>query len=90
VAVYTKELQAELQKVPCPYPGEVIVDFLVIPETLQLEIRVYEDNIMSFESDQRVTIMFYLEKLKAVSEKHGLKAVINGVVGDPPRLRRAK
>lgn len=90
MAVYTKALQSELHKIPSPYPGEVVVDFVYHPDSYQLEIRVYEDNIMSFESDKRVTIMFYLEKLKAVAEKAGVRTYIDGVEGSPPIPRRKK
>ena len=77
--VYTKQMAKTLREIKKPFPG-IIIDIAEYPEFLT--IRMYEDNIMSFDINQRVTITDYITLVRKVIESYGVRCEFEGVPGD--------
>lgn len=48
-----------------------------------IKLRVYENDIMNYNEDERNYIMVHLIKMKAIVEKYGVQCIIEGAPGDP-------
>lgn len=71
-----------------PRPFDFTVATVVYPDGL-VTLRIYEDEIMSFEDEQRAQILLHLEAVQnKVRNTLGLRCELEGVVGKPPRRRK--
>ena len=77
--VYNREMAKSVRQVKPPFPG-IVIDIAEYPEFLT--IRMYEDNIMSFDINQRVTITDYITLVRKVIESYGVRCEFEGVPGD--------
>lgn len=77
--VYTKQMANAVRQVKKPFPN-IIIDIVKYPEFLT--IRMYEDNIMSFDVNQRVMITDYIGLVKRVIESFGVRCEFEGVPGN--------
>jgi len=78
---YNKDIARAIRQIPKPYG--IRTDMVEHPDFL--EIRIYENEIMTFEENQRVVIMDYLLKVRDVVQLSGVRCELMGVAGDPPR-----
>ena len=76
---YTKQMAKTVREVKPPFPG-IVIDIAEYPDFLT--IRMYEDNIMSFDVNQRVRITDYISLVKKVIESYGVRCEFEGVPGD--------
>lgn len=77
--VYTKHMANSIRQVKMPFPG-IIIDIAEYPDFLT--IRMYEDNIMAFDINQRVLITDYISLVKKLIESYGVRCEFEGVPGD--------
>lgn len=77
--VYTKQMANAVRQVKKPFPN-IIIDIVKYPEFLT--IRMYEDNIMSFDVNQRVLITDYIGLVRRVIESFGVRCEFEGVPGN--------
>lgn len=77
--VYNREMAKSVRQVKPPFPG-IVIDIAEYPEFLT--IRMYEDNIMSFDVNQRVRITDYITLVRKVIESYGVRCEFEGVPGD--------
>lgn len=77
--VYTKQMANAVRQVKKPFPN-IIIDIVKYPEFLT--IRMYEDNIMAFDINQRVLITDYIGLVKKVIESFGVRCEFEGVPGN--------
>ena len=77
--IYNQEMAKAVRQVKPPFPG-IVIDIAEYPEFLT--IRMYEDNIMSFDINQRVTITDYITLVRKVIESYGVRCEFEGVPGD--------
>jgi hypothetical protein len=77
--VYTKRMAQSIREIKKPFPG-IIIDIAEYPEFLT--IRMYEDNIMSFDINQRVLITDYISLVRKMIESYGVRCEFEGVPGD--------
>ena len=76
---YTKQMAGAVRQVKKPFPG-ILIDIVEYPEFLT--IRMYEDNIMSYDINQRVVITDYITLVRKVIESFGVRCEFEGVPGD--------
>lgn len=74
------DIKKALAQIRKPYPG---VRYALVQYPLRFGIRVFEDNIMEFSTDQRVNILEYLELLRKTVESFGYTCHLEGVQGKP-------
>lgn len=68
-------------------PYDFTIATVVYPDGLTT-LRVYENEIMSFEDEQRANILLHLEKIQnEIRNTLGLRCELEGTVGNPPRRR---
>lgn len=77
--VYTKQMAGAVRQVKKPFPN-IIIDIVKYPEFLT--IRMYEDNIMAFDINQRVLITDYINLVRKVIESFGVRCEFEGVPGN--------
>jgi hypothetical protein len=77
--IYTKQMANAVRKVKKPFPN-IIIDIVKYPEFLT--IRMYEDNIMAFDVNQRVLITDYIGLVRKVIESFGVRCEFEGVPGN--------
>jgi hypothetical protein len=77
-------MRKALRQVKAPYPD---VKYAVVEYPNMLTIRVFENNIMQFSTDQRVNILEYLEMLRKTLQSFGVDCELEGIEGDGPRVR---
>jgi hypothetical protein len=77
--IYNSEMAKAVRQVKPPFSG-IVIDIAEYPEFLT--IRMYEDNIMSFDINQRVTITDYITLVRKVIESYGVRCEFEGVPGD--------
>jgi hypothetical protein len=82
VPKFTKEMSMAVHRLKPPYKG-LIIDF--VEHEKYVGIRIYENQIMSMNEMQKVSIMEYLQLLRTTIESFGVKANFDGAKGDPPR-----
>lgn len=82
---YTVEMSRAVRQVRNPYPGKFLFDVVEYAETNQIGLRIYENNVMSFDVDRRVAIMEYLATVQKIIESFGVDCIYEGVKGDPPQ-----
>jgi len=70
-----------------PYPD---VHYAIVEYPNMLTIRVFENNIMSFNVDQRVIILEYLELLRKTLQSFGVQCELEGISGDVILGRRGR
>lgn len=75
-AIYTKDMAKAIRQVKAPVK-DLIVDIASHPEYIAL--RIYEDNVMQYEINQRADIMQYLLLVKDIIESYGTRCEIEGV-----------
>jgi negative regulator of sigma E activity len=69
-------------------PYDFTIATVVYPDGL-VTLRIYEEEIMAFEDEQRANILLHLEKVQnEIRNTLGLRCELEGVVGEPPRKRR--
>lgn len=81
---YTKQMAKAFHTIKKPYPSLRVA---ISEHSDYLAVRIYEDNIMSFSIDQRVTIMDYLELVRKTIESFGIRCEYEGVSTDPDERR---
>lgn len=74
--VYTRDMAKAIRQVRPPVK-DLILDIAKHPNYIAL--RVYEDNIMQYEINQRADIMQYLLMIKDIIESYGTRCEIEGV-----------
>lgn len=68
-------------------PYDFTLATVVYPDGL-ITLRIYEDEIMSFEDEQRANILLHLEMVQNdIRNTLGLRCELEGVIGEPPRRR---
>lgn len=68
-------------------PYDFAIATVVYPDGL-ITLRIYEDEIMSFEDEQRANILLHLEMVQNdIRNTLGLRCELEGVIGKPPRRR---
>lgn len=77
--VYTKQMAGAVRQIKKPFPN-IIIDIVKYPEFLT--IRMYEDNIMSFDINERVKITDYINLVRKVIESFGVRCEFEGVPGN--------
>ena len=81
-----KEVKRVVRSSQKPY--DFTVATVVYPDGL-ITLRIYEEEIMSFEDEQRANILLHLEKVQnEIRNTLGLRCELEGVVGKPPGRRR--
>ncbi len=84
--VYTKQMAKAVRQIKQPVKG-LIIDIAKYPEFLT--IRMYEDNIMSYDINDRVKITDYVNLVKQIIESYGVRCEYEGIAGDGDgRVRR--
>jgi hypothetical protein len=82
---FTPEILAALKSVKKPY-ANLTVDFVEFPD--YLAARTYENEVMSMNDGQQVSVLEYLHRLRAVAKTFGVEFSFDGAKGDPPRRIR--
>jgi hypothetical protein len=75
-AIYTKDMAKAIRQIKPPVK-DLIVDIARHPDYIAL--RVYEDNVMQYEINQRADIMQHLLLIKDIIESYGTRCEIEGV-----------
>jgi len=73
---YTKEMAKAIRQIKPPYKN-VKLDIMRRPNYIALLI--HENNIMEFEQEQRMNIMEYLLKVRAMIQNFGVRCEIEGM-----------
>lgn len=76
VAIYNKDMAKAIRNIKSPVK-DLIVDIVKHPNYIGL--RVYEDNVMQYEINQRADIMQYLLLMRDIIESYGSRCEIEGV-----------
>jgi hypothetical protein len=79
---YNLTMAKALRNIKAPYKG-LVVDIRTRPNYLALV--VYEENIMQYESEQRMNIMEYLLMMRSVIESYNVRCEIEGAKGSARR-----
>lgn len=82
---YTKQMANDVRKIKKPFP-DLIIDIIKYPEFLT--IRMYEDNIMKRDINDRVLITDYIGMVRKIIESYGVRCEFEGVPGDGKMVRR--
>jgi hypothetical protein len=80
--VYNLAMAKALRNIKPPYKG-LVVDIRTRPNYLALV--VYEENIMEYESEQRMNIMEYLLMMRSIIESYNVRCEIEGAKGSARR-----
>jgi hypothetical protein len=80
-----KAIRKEFRAVPKPY-SDFNVALVTYPDGL-VTLRIYENEIMQFEDEQRANILLYLERLSKNIRALGVRCELEGVNGDSPVRR---
>lgn len=73
---YTKEMAKAVRQIKPPYKN-IKLDIMRRPNYIALVI--HENNIMEFEQEQRMNIMEYLLKVRAMIQNFGVRCEIEGI-----------
>jgi hypothetical protein len=73
---YTKEMAKAIRQIKPPYKN-IKLDIMRRPNYIALLI--HENNIMEFEQEQRMNIMEYLLKVRAMIQNFGVRCEIEGM-----------
>jgi hypothetical protein len=73
----------EFHSIPKPYK-DFSVAMVTYPDGL-ITLRVYENEIMQYEDEQRANVLLYLEKVCNKIRALGVRCELEGVAGDSPR-----
>lgn len=73
---YTKEMAKAVRQIKAPYKN-IKLDIMRRPNYIALVI--HENNIMEFEQEQRMNIMEYLLKVRAMIQNFGVRCEIEGI-----------
>jgi hypothetical protein len=84
---YSVTIGKALRVLKSPVRG-LIVDVVTHPDFL--ELRIYENQIMSYNITQREAVMQHLYVMKDIVEAYGVRCEFGGLPGDPPQPRRKK
>lgn len=76
VARYTKDMAKAIRQIKPPVK-ELVLDIARHPDYIAL--RIYEENIMQYEINQRADIMRYLLMVKNIIESYGSRCEIEGI-----------
>jgi hypothetical protein len=77
--VYTKQMAAAIRQIKQPVRG-LSIDIVKYPEFLT--IRMYEDNIMSYDINDRVKITDYVNMVRKIIESFGVRCEFEGIAGN--------
>ena len=66
-------------KKPCKFTMDIV------EHKEYTEIRVYENEIMSYNDTMQFSIMKYLVDVESAMKAYGINAFVGGAPGDPPR-----
>ena len=80
-----KAIKQTVRSFPKPYK-DFEVATVTYPDGL-VTLRIYENQIMAFEDEQRANILLYLEQVQAAVRALGVRCEMEGVAGDRPRRR---
>jgi hypothetical protein len=83
--VFYDDIAKAIRQLPKPVK-ELTVDVVSHPEWLAL--RVYEDEVMQYEIDQRADIMQYLLLMREVVQSFGVRCEIDGGKYVPRKRKR--
>jgi len=75
-ARYTKDMAKAVRQIKPPVK-ELLLDIIRHPDYIGL--RIYEENVMQYEINQRADIMQYLLLVKQLIETYGSRCEIEGV-----------
>jgi hypothetical protein len=78
-----KAIKKEFHSYPKPY-DDFNVAMVTYPDGL-ITLRIYEDQIMAYEDEQRANILLYLERVSGAIRQLGVRCELEGVAGVPPR-----
>lgn len=81
MSLYTKDIQRIVKTTRCPFRG-FVVDVVEHPE--YLELRVYQENIETFNESQKVVLADYLYKIRDAIKLTGTKCHIQGSLNPVP------
>lgn len=65
----------QLRQIKCPYNG---IDFAVKNMKEYLAIIVKEEQVMNLNSEQQVSVMEWLQKLRTIVESYGIRCELIG------------
>lgn len=80
---YTKQMANDIRKIKKPFQ-DLIIDIVQYPDFLT--IRMYEDNIMKHDINDRVKITDYIIMIKNLVESYGVRCEFEGVPGDGRKI----
>jgi hypothetical protein len=83
--VFYDDIAKAIRQLPSPVK-ELTVDIVTHPEYLSL--RVYEDEVMQYEINQRADIMQYLLMMREVVQSFGVRCEIDGGKYVPRKRKR--
>lgn len=75
----------EFHSIPKPYDG-FMVAMVTYPDGL-ITLRIFENEIMQYEDEQRANILLYLERVQNKIRALGVRCELEGVAGESPRRR---
>ena len=78
-----KAVSNEFHATPKPY-NDFRVAMVTYPDGL-ITLRVYENEIMQYEDEQRANVLLYLEQVANRIRALGVRCELEGVAGDSPR-----
>ena len=78
-----KAVRKEFHSMPKPY-DDFKVAMVTYPDGL-ITLRVYENEIMQYEDEQRANVLLYLEQVCSKIRSLGVRCELEGVAGDSPR-----
>lgn len=81
MSLYTSQIQKILKTTPSPYRG-FVVD--AVEHQDYLELRVYEENLADFDTNQKVALAEYLYRMRDAIRLTGAKCHIQGALGPVP------
>lgn len=80
-----KAVKKEFHSTPKPYK-DFKVAMVTYPDGL-ITLRIYENEIMQYEDEQRANVLLYLEQVCNKIRALGVRCELEGVAGDSPRRR---
>lgn len=80
-----KAVRKEFHSLEKPY-DDFNVALVTYPDGL-ITLRIYEDQIMAYEDEQRANVLLYLERLRNNIAALGVRVEMEGVAGDIPVRR---
>lgn len=73
--LYTKQVAQEVRRIKKPV--QFVMDVIAYPEFLSLRVR--EDEVMSMNDSQQLSVMEYLQKVRILLESYGIRCELEGL-----------